>query len=359
MYLEKLELNNFRNLDNQTLGFDQKINIFLGANGHGKTNLLEAIYLISLTKSFKTNKVDHIINYDKDYFDIKARLNKGDYFYQINFFYDKNRKEITINGNALAKFRDVIGLMNAVLFVPDDLLLIKGSPNLRRKLMDIELSKVYAKYFLSLSNYNQLLKQRNLYLKHDNIDIKMIETIDEQMVEYGIIINQYRNAFLDNIIDKANDYYYKISGTKKELTYSYVTNIKDSSSYLDLLSSHYERDLILKKTTVGIHRDDFIIMLDGKMASQFASQGEIRSILLSLKLAIVQYIYEETNEYPILLLDDVLSELDDDRQINLLEFLDSRVQTFISTTSLSGLNDKIISQAKIFRVNKGLVREDD
>lgn len=359
MYLDKLELQNFRNLDQQSLSFDKGINIFWGSNGHGKTNLLEAIYLISLTKSFKTNKVDHIINYDEDYFDIKAKLNKSDYFYQINFFYDKNKKMITINGNSLSKFKDVIGLMNAVLFVPDDLLLLKGNPSIRRKLMDIELSKVYSKYFISLSNYNQLLKQRNLYLKQDEIDLKMIETINEQMVEYGLVISQYRNNFLDRIIEQAAEYYRKISGSDKLLTYEYTTNIKNDNEYLELLNKSYERDLILKKTTIGVHRDDFSIMLDNKVAGQFASQGEMRSIILALKLAIVQYIYEEINEYPILLLDDVLSELDDDRQVNLLEFLNDNVQTFVSTTSLSGLNNKIKKQAKIFKVNKGLVREDD
>lgn len=357
MYLNKISFINYRNLVDNKITFTNQTNIFVGVNGQGKTNLLETIYFLSLTRSFKTNHLSDLIKFNSEGFYIKSLVTKANYKYLIEASYDHSEKNIKVNNNS-AKFKDVVGLMNAILFIPEDLQLLKGSPKLRRRLLDIELSKIYPKYLYNLSSYYQILKQRNALLKTQNIDEMFIDTLDQQLAGFGEIIIEFRLKFIEELLPIINKVYQNISNSKSKIAINYdsTTSIKDKTFY-DSLKQSIKRDLVLLQTSIGIHRDDFKILLDDKDTSCYASQGEQRSIVLAIKLALVEYIYNKTNEYPILLLDDVLSELDELRQNNLLMYLNSKVQTFITTTSLNSISDDIKEQAKIFTINDGFIKE--
>lgn len=357
MYIKEIEYSNFRNLIDNKISFNEYVNIFVGKNGQGKTNLLESIYLISLTKSFKTNRLNNIIAFEKDYFNIKSNLIKNNYSYDLNFSYVNNKKKILINNNSINKFKDIIGLLNVILFVPEDMMLLKSSPSNRRKLMDIELSKIYPNYLISLSSYLKILKQRNILLKDINLDKDLISVYDEQLIKYGLIINKYRIDFFNDVVVLMQEIYQEISNSNDFISIEYLSNINKKNTYLDNMKISLERDLVFKQTHIGIHRDDFIILINNKEAASFASQGEQRTIILSLKLALIKYVKNKTGEYPILLLDDVMSELDDFRQYNLMKILNNKVQTFITTTSLNNINNEFMINRKVFSIDNGLIKE--
>lgn len=357
MYIKEIEYSNFRNLIDNKISFNEYVNIFVGKNGQGKTNLLESIYLISLTKSFKTNRLNNIIAFEKDYFNIKSNLIKNNYSYDLNFSYVNNKKKILINNNSINKFKDIIGLLNVILFVPEDMMLLKSSPSNRRRLMDIELSKIYPNYLISLSSYLKILKQRNILLKDINLDKDLISVYDEQLIKYGLIINKYRIDFFNDIVVLMQEIYQEISNSNDLISIEYLSNINKKNTYLDNMKISLERDLVFKQTHIGIHRDDFMILINNKDAASFASQGEQRTIILSLKLALIKYVKNKTGEYPILLLDDVMSELDDFRQYNLMKILNNKVQTFITTTSLNNINNEFMINRKVFSIDNGLIKE--
>jgi len=358
MFLKSLRFNNYRNLDQMELFFSEKVNIFIGDNGHGKTNLLEAIYFMSITKSFKTTKISDIITFSENDFFLSANLIKNEYLYKIDVNFDKYKKNIKINNNNESKFKDVIGLLNAVLFVPEDLQLLKGNPKLRRKLFDIELSKIYSRYLFNLSSYYHVLKQRNSYLKSQNINEMVLDSLDIQLAQYGDVLNDYRNKFIDELTILVDQFYKTISGCDDSIVMVYQSTIyKDGLSFYDNIKKSYDRDIFLQQTNIGIHRDDFIVYINDKDASIYGSQGEQRTIVLAIKLALVEYIYKKTKEYPILLLDDVMSELDVKRQENLVKYLNMKVQTFITTTNIDNLNKDIVEQAKLYSINDGKVEE--
>ena len=360
MYLNNLLCHNYRNLTDMELFFSEKINIFIGNNGQGKTNLLEAIYFMSLTKSFKTTKVSDIIAFEKSSFYLKADLLKNSYLYKIEVDLDKLKKQIKINDNNESKFKDVIGLLNAILFVPEDLQLLKGNPKLRRKLLDIELSKIYPRYLVNLSSYYSILKQRNSYLKNQLVDKLILDSLDYQLDQYGKVLYEFRKTFIAELTIYINDFYQMISGIDEIIAINYQSSIyKDYLSFYDNLKKSYERDVILQQTNVGLHRDDFVVYLSDKDASIYGSQGEQRTIILAIKLALVEYIFKKTNEYPILLLDDVMSELDVTRQENLVKYLNRRVQTFITSTNIDNISNEIVKEAKLYTVDKGIVKEAD
>ncbi|MGL4383113.1 MAG: DNA replication/repair protein RecF [Bacilli bacterium] len=360
MKLSKIRLKNFRNLKEVSLNLDNHINLFIGNNGQGKTNLLESIYMISLTKSFKTNKLENIINFNEDFFKIEGYLTKKDYNYYIEYSFIKKNKEkqIRINNNNFKKYSDIIGLLNVVLFVPEDLSLLKGNPSLRRKMLDIELSKVDLSYFNNLTSYHKVLKERNILLKESNHDQHMYDTLNELLVNYGSKLSKKRSNFINDISLFIEKNYQLLSNSLSKVNIIYKTNIYKEEDYLSSLGQSIDKDKFLKQTTIGIHRDDLIFNLNDKDAGLYASQGEQRTLVLALKLSLVEYIYNQIGEYPLLLLDDVMSELDDTRQINLINYLNKEVQTFITTTNLEVINEKISSKATIFTIDSGIVKED-
>ncbi|MDR3215713.1 MAG: DNA replication/repair protein RecF [Bacilli bacterium] len=353
MIFNNLKLINFRNIDFQELFFCERINLFIGNNAQGKTNLLEALYLLSFTKSFKTNNLKELINFKANNFFLEGKLSENDFIHDITFFFEKN-KEINLDNNKITKLKSIFGLINIVLFVPEDLFLIKGSPSNRRKLLDIELSKIDQLYLDALANYYYVLKQRNIYLKRDNIDNNMLDVFDKQLIKYGLIIYELRTNFINEINALVNKYYLSIANDEKDVLIKYHSSFSlDNSINSNLFFNSRNKDIQLHQTNNGIHRDDIIFYLNGNNASEFASQGEQRSIVLSLKLALLEYIYLKTNNYPIFLLDDVLSELDNNRQENLIRKLNNNIQTFITCTSLHGINKEFIRNSYLFKVNNG------
>ncbi|WP_423363772.1 DNA replication/repair protein RecF [Mycoplasma sp. P36-A1] len=357
MILNNLEYQNFRNLVNDRLVFSENINLFIGKNGQGKTNLLEAIYLLSITKSFKTSKLNYISNYDHKDFYVSGSFKKHSFNYNIYFSYVNDKKNISINNNSQTKFKDVIGLLNAVLFVPEDLQLLKGGPSNRRKMMDIELSKIYPKYLNDLSTYQQILKQRNILLKSSKVDFYILDALDTLMEQYALSIYKQRKKFISELSYFINQKYNEISNKSQSIKIKLLSNLNTETNFKELLLKNRDKDITMQVSNIGIHRDDFIVYLDSKNVSIYASQGEQRSVILAIKLALVDFIYDKTKEYPILLLDDVLSELDDTRQTNLIKYLNKNIQTFITSTNVDALEKDIINNSKLFYIEQGLVKE--
>lgn len=358
MQLDTIDFVNYRNLSNSNLCFSDKVNIFIGDNGQGKTNLLEAIYLTTITKSFKTSKMSELINFNSSFFYVHSKIIKNNNPYWIKISYEKE-KTIFINDDNISKYKDVIGFLNAIIFVPEDVTLLKDSPRSRRKVFDIELSKLYPTYLSYLTTYQQLLKQRNILLKSKIIDLKMIEVLDSQLANYGNKIYEYRKKFLENISILVEKYYCVLSESNSEITIKYLSNIyKDDFSYIDNLKRFFQRDQSLQQTNIGIHRDDFLVLLNNQNAGLYGSQGEQRTIILALKLALVEYINDIIGEYPILLLDDVMSELDLNRQHNLLKCLNKNVQIFLTTTDLKNIDIEYQKDARFFFVSQGIIEEE-
>lgn len=358
MYLKSISYLNYRNLVSDFVEFSDNINIFVGSNGQGKTNILEAIYIISIAKSFKTNKSDNIINYNQNMFEVEANVFKNELPYLISYSYSKKKRFININGNSLKQYKDLIGFLNAVLFVPEDLLLFKGQPSIRRRMIDIELCKLDSTYTNTLIRYQKLIKDRNILLKSNTFDKLLIESLNIQLVRHGEYLFNIRDIFFKKFIHIVNDFYKKLSDKDDIVEIEYISNIHRYGSYTDSLIESLNKDILLKQTSIGIHRDDFIVYLNGHNIAHYASQGENRSIVLAFKLALVEYIYLEVKEYPILLLDDVLSELDNLRQDNLINILSKDIQCFITTTSLEGVASFTNRNKKIFNVENGIIKED-
>ena len=266
--------------------------------------------------------------------------------------------EFENDGKDVLKISEYVGYLNVVVFVPDDLSLVKGSPSTRRKFIDLELSKISPIYAFYLAKYNRLLKERNQYLKllskkNGKYD-DYLETIDEQMVDVQLKVIEKRENFIERLSKNVKDVYKSIADNEEYVDLHYLCFIKkkDKEELLKLYKKEFSRDLKYLSTTHGIHKEDMKIMIDRKSAHQYASQGQQRTIVLSIKIALLELIKEEIGEYPILLLDDVLSELDDQRKTKLLDILNNRIQTFITTTSIDGIEHHVIKEAKKININR-------
>ena len=341
MLINNLELSHFRNYDHFFIEFDKGINILIGGNAQGKTNIIEAIYLLSVCRSFRTHINDQMIQFDYNFAKVKGNIYSNQRNHQAELVLSKENKKAKIDGKDILKISEYVGYLNVVVFVPDDLSLVKGSPSTRRKFIDLELSKISPIYAFYLAKYNRLLKERNQYLKllskkNGKYD-DYLETIDEQMVDVQLKVIEKRENFIERLSKNVKDIY---------------KSIADNEELLKLYKKEFSRDLKYLSTTHGIHKEDMKIMIDQKSAHQYASQGQQRTIVLSIKIALLELIKEEIGEYPILLLDDVLSELDDQRKTKLLDILNNRIQTFITTTSIDGIEHHVIKEAKKININR-------
>lgn len=363
MWIEKIALQNYRNYLNSELKFSPRLNVFIGKNAQGKTNFLEAIYFLSLTRSHRTRTDKELIHFDEKELLVSGTVHRssGTVPLEINL---SNKGRITkVNHLKQAKLSDYIGIMTVVLFAPEDLQLIKGSPSLRRKFIDIDLGQIKPIYLADLSNYNHVLKQRNTYLKTaEVVDKEFLAVLDEQLADFGARVIEHRLDFISNLEKEAEHYHYAISNGSEHLNIHYLSSIsfQDKSdirlNFLKTLQKKHQYDILKKSTSVGPHRDDLEFFIN-EMPANFGSQGQHRSLILSLKMAEIELIKMVTDDYPILLLDDVMSELDNYRQTELLKtILDKNIQTFITTTSLEHLS-QLPNELKIFTVNQGSVKE--
>ena len=363
MEIKTLNLIQFRNYEKQTFHFHPLVNIIIGDNAQGKTNILEAIYLLSTTRSFKSRMLDELIMFDQSYTRVSGHVVNGTRPYDLKVVVSKEGKKAFINDKAVSKTSDYLGYFNVILFTPQDLQLIKGSPKMRRTLIDTEISKISPIYMFNLNKYNKLMKERNKYLKmlhdgHKEPDM-YLEVLSEEMAELEEDLIQRRMKFIELLNEISGQMYAYISG-KEKLVLRYHTQFKDISKegILAKYKKNYKRDIFQGNTVDGIHKDDLKIFLDENDAGMFASQGQQRSIILSMKIALVEIVKMQIGEYPVLLLDDVLSELDEERKMKLLNLIDHKVQTFITTTHFDLGYHHSLDDALVLRIEKGTLKED-
>ena len=359
MIINSLELSNYRNYETLSLNFDKGINIFYGDNAQGKTNILEAIYLASTTKSHRGSKDREIIKLQQDEAHIRMKTEKNDISHRIDMHLKKNKsKGIAIDGIPIKKSSELLGFINIVFFSPEDLSIIKNGPGERRRFIDLELCQLDKVYLYNLSKYNKIVSQRNNLLKQISFNRSLIDTLeiwDEQLVECGKKIIETRERFVEQLNTIVYEIHKKLSGGKEELYVKYEPNV-DADVFQEKLKRVLDRDIQMKMTSVGPHRDDIMFMVGDIDIRKFGSQGQQRTSALSLKLAEIELVRKTIKDEPILLLDDVLSELDRDRQTYLLDSIDN-IQTFVTCTGLEEFVNKRITINKTFRVVEGTVEE--
>lgn len=371
MYLQELQLQNFRNYASADLHFGRGINVLLGANAQGKTNLLEAIYALALTRSHRTANDHDLINWQAKTAQVAGRVVKGSGTTPLELTFSRQGKRAKINHLEQARLSQYVGQLNVILFAPEDLAIVKGAPTVRRRFMDMEFGQMNPRYLYNLSRYRTLLKQRNQYLKdlqhHRQHDQLFLDVLTDQLAAYGADIIHQRLVLLQRLEQWAQTIHAEISQHHETLTFHYATQVAetaltDSKTICDALTALYhkqrDKELYQGTTLVGPHRDDLRFQVNDKNVQTFGSQGQQRTTALSVKLAEIELMKAETGEYPVLLLDDVLSELDDARQTHLLTAIQDKVQTFITTTSLSGVTRKLITDPTIFHVEASTVVAD-
>ncbi len=364
MKIKNIRLINFRNYENLNLPIEKNVNIFIGKNAQGKTNLLEAIYLAASGNSFRTNRDRELLSFNRNpgYVAVDFLSRERERLIEVRLDVLK-AKRIKLNRQEIKRLKDLNSGLNVVLFSPDDLELVKGSPGIRRSYLDRSISQIRPVYKHSLSRYNKILYQRNNLLKSkrpNNRDLGLLDVFNMQLVEAGTEIMLYRLEFLENLRDLANSVHSQLSYDSELLDLEYNPSVdlldfdKKSirESFNNKLISSRERDIVLGTTSFGPHRDDFTIYLNEKEARVFGSQGQQRTIVLSLKLAEVNMLKYQLGEYPILLLDDVFSELDSSRREYLTRFLKNS-QTFITSTDLMDLNTLEDIDIDVFQIEDG------
>lgn len=361
MIIKSIKLENFRNYDSLDLDFEKGTNILYGDNAQGKTNVLEAIYLSATTKSHKGSKDKEIIRFDKEEAHIRTFLDKDGMEYRIDMHLRKSRsKGIAINGQPIKKAADLVGLLNIVFFSPEDLSIIKNGPSDRRKFVDMELFQIDKYYLYNLNQYNKIINQRNKLLKDFYFNSDLNETLqvwNMQLVSYGKQIINRREKFVEQLNEIIYDIHKNLSGGKEELKIIYEPNVSEDDFDYKLKSSQ-ERDIKLKMTSVGPHRDDFCFMVNGVDIRKYGSQGQQRTAALSLKLAEIELVKKVTGDLPVLLLDDVLSELDSNRQNYLLNSIGD-IQTIITCTGLDEFINNRFEIDKIFKVTNGIIESEN
>lgn len=365
MRINQLDLRNYRNYVNLTLNFTHNINIFLGPNAQGKTNILEAVYYGAMGRSHRTNTDADLVRWHQEAGSINIRFTRMDIENNLNVkFIQHQNKQITYNSHQI-KPRELIGALNVVLFSPEDLFLIKGAPVGRRRFLDTEISQANPSYYRQLLQYNRIIMQRNTLLKkirEKKAKTDLLDSWDGQLAVLAAHLVAKRREAIKKLAMLSNLMHRRITGNKESLLLSYETNGIELEAGRNMAESYQQQlvnmrniDIMRGSTGVGPHRDDIILTVNGINLRTFGSQGQQRTGVLALKLAELEYIKSETGEYPVLLLDDVMSELDENRREQLLSFIKDKVQTFITAT-----DDKFFPDwkpGKYYWVNAGNIME--
>lgn len=362
MKIDSLSLMNFRNYETLNISFGN-LNIIYGLNGSGKTNIVEAIYMLALTKSFRINNDKIMIKKGKIKAKIKGNVLKKNDENEFGVEISNDGKIVTINGEKQDKVSDYVSRINVILFNPSDTRLIDDAPSERRKMLNIEISQIYKEYLLVLTNYQRILKQRNFYIRgmyiNGSYTSEYLDILTKKLVEYGKVICKYRQDFIDNINKYITSNYEKIFGSGT-LKIRYVSTFKNKSEddLIKKFKDNYQKELSVGKTLEGIHHDDIMFILDNNNLKEWGSEGQRKNAIISFKLAEINVINEIKDYYPILILDDLFSELDKEKITNLLGMLDRNVQTFITTTDLKNISKKVIKDAKKIKVCDGAIEEE-
>ena len=361
MIIKSIKLENFRNYESLELSFEKGTNILYGDNAQGKTNVLEAVYLSATTKSHKGSKDKEIIRFGQDEAHIRTNLDKEGMEYRVDMHLKKSKsKGIAVNGQHLKKAAQLLGLLNVVFFSPEDLSIIKNGPSERRRFVDMELCQIDKYYLYNLNQYNKIVNQRNKLLKdfYHNTDIyETLHVWDMQLVTYGKQIIERRKEFVDQLNDIIYGIHKNLSGGREEIVIVYEPDT-EAENFEYELQKFREKDIKYKMTSVGPHRDDFSFVVNGVDIRKYGSQGQQRTAALSLKLSEIELVKKVTGDNPVLLLDDVLSELDSNRQNYLLNNI-GNIQTIITCTGLDEFINNRFSIDKIFKVTNGRIESEN
>ena len=360
MYIKSIELQNFRNYESLSMEFHPEKNILYGDNAQGKTNILEALYYCGMTKSHKGSKEKEIIKINENESHIRMIIEKNGIERRIDMHLKKNKgKGVAIDGISVRKSSEVFGLTNIVFFSPEDLGIIKHGPSERRRFVDMELCQLDKIYFYDLGKYNQIINQRNNLLKQIGHQQNLIDTLDiwdTQLLEYGSRIIERRRKHIEQLNQIIMPIHEKLSGGRERLFLEYEQNVTCENFKSKLLQNR-DRDLFQKITTVGPHRDDIRFCIDDVDIRKYGSQGQQRTSALSLKLAEIELIKKSVGDNPILLLDDVLSELDRNRQNYLLDSIQD-IQTIITCTGLEEFIRERLKINQVYKVINGSVTKE-
>ena len=355
MVIKSLKLKNYRNYELLDMTFDSKTNILYGDNAQGKTNILEALYLSGTTKSHRGTKDRDLIQFGREESHLETIVEKKGMEFQIDMHLKKNSpKGIAINKIPIRKASELFGIVHFVFFSPEDLNIIKDGPAGRRRFIDLELSQIDKVYLSNLSNYNRIINQRNSLLKelyHQDHLMDTLDIWDMQLAEYGTKVIESRKQFIRQVNQIIADIHYRLTGGRERIELSYESSL-GSLSLGQALKKNRERDIRMKSTSVGPHRDDLCFLSGDLDIRKFGSQGQQRTAALSLKLSEIELVKEVIKDTPILLLDDVLSELDKHRQNYLLDSIDN-IQTIITCTGLDEFVNHRFSINKIFHIKNG------
>lgn len=359
MYIEKLKLVNYRNYENLDITFSNTLNIIYGPNGAGKSNVIEAIYLLSLTKSFRTNDEVCLIKKEKESAIIKGIIKSKDKTrYQVDL--TKSGKKVYIDSDKVSKISDYVSRIPIILFNPLDTKIINDSPSFRRKMLNIEISQINKEYLLLLASYNKILKNRNAYLKqlyiNGNASKDYLDILTKKLITIGLEIHHIREDYLKKINENICKIYKNIF-EYGELKLKYISsyNNKDEEKLLEHYQKNYAKEMAFGKTSIGIHHDDIDFFLDGNSIREFGSVGQQKNAIIAFKLSELIIIKELKGEYPILILDDLFSELDENKINNIIKMLNKEVQTFITTTDIDKVSKELLEGSNLYKVDKGIM----
>ncbi|MEB1808252.1 MAG: DNA replication/repair protein RecF [Bacillaceae bacterium] len=369
MHIKELVVTNYRNYEKVTLVFEDQVNVILGENAQGKTNLIEAIYVLAMAKSHRTARDKELIHWNEEFAKIDGKLQRRNGPLSLEVIISSKGKKVKINSLEQRKLSEYIGAANVVMFAPEDLNLVKGAPQVRRRFIDMEIGQINPLYLFHLGKYQKILQQRNHLLKElqkNKGNKVMLDVITAQLVAEAVKVIAKRFEFIELLQNWAEAIHKEISRGKELLKLQYKPSINVSEKMelskieLELYNGFEkvkEREIQRGTTLVGPHRDDIGFLVNDMDVQTFGSQGQQRTTALSVKLAEIELIHSKVGEYPILLLDDVLSELDDYRQSHLLNTIQGKVQTFVTTTSVEGIDHQTLKQAATYVVTQGQVEK--
>lgn len=364
MNIENLNLINFRNYDSLNIEFNNKLNIIIGKNAQGKTNILESIYYLSITRPVSFLNDKNIIKNGNDCCSIISTIKLNETSFKLRIVIDKNNKKLFIDNNEIKKHSDFIGKLKVILYTPDSLNLIKLNPNNRRRFLNVGISQLFTRYINILNDFNVILRQRNEYLKImklGNYNVDYFDIITEKFVDLSVMIYKYRKKYVNQLNEQIDKIFYDIFNLNG-LSINYITNfsIEDDDNLktfmLKKMHDNLSKEILYGNTLLGPHRDDFLLEFCGNDMVSYGSQGQLKLAVLTLKLAEVNVFYQVSGTYPVLLLDDLFSELDIINRNKIIKYLKNlNIQIFITTTDLKNINKKILGNIKVYEIKNGRV----
>lgn len=372
MQLSELELQHFRNYDQLQVRFNPGVNVLIGENAQGKTNLLEAIHVLALTRSHRTNQDRELVAWEQKTATIKGQVIKQTGRLPLEVQLGSGGKKVKVNHLPQNRLSDYLGQLTVVLFSPEDLALVKGAPALRRDFMNTEFSQMSSRYRYNLSRFNDALYQRNQYLKqlrsHQINDRLLLDVLSNQLATFGSEVTLIRAQLVAKLEQWADPLHSEIAQDKEHLALKYISQLTIDAQttaadlkeeLLEKLTNQVDKEILAGTTLTGPQRDDLQFIVNGNNIQHFGSQGQQRTTALAVKMAEIDLMQEQTGEAPLLLLDDVLSELDDDRQTHLLTAIQDKAQTFLTTTSLSGIARQLIKEPTIYTIQHGSLQKEE